>query len=377
MERLLAAVGDVNDRRTWSGTPYYFLRTAERRNILDRGLALDPRRLHVHRLIWNFRLMLETGKYGGYQYSPDFLERLWDGHCSQTDKALIVNCFQLFPPSIVRNRRIKKWFFVDQTLRQSFEHYGPYLKVQKSVRDSAIHDEREGYNAAEGIILHSHWAAESVIHDYGIERQRVHVVVPGANIDAEAHEEWRSRSVEKPLHDGMTKFVFVGRDWHRKGLDRLILAIDTATRSGFNCMLRVIGCVATDLPSHLRRVNNIEWLGHISKDRDSLAFLEAIGSCHVGCLLSRAEAGGISLREYHALGLPVLGSTVGGCLDHMIRDAAVAVGPEIDSHELAKLVISLNYRGEKWKRLHSSAVAHVGDVLWDNSVQQMQSFWGP
>src|SRR5207248_1430848 len=123
-----------------------------------------------------------------------------------------------------------------------------------------------------------------------------------ANLDSaeyarwEIEEEVRHRDdieeKERPL-----RLVFVGKEWHRKGLDRLLRALRLARRSGANIMLRVIGCRRELLPQDLRDTDGVEWFGFIDKRTEAGRFLRAVSYCDIGCLLSRAEAAGIAVRE--------------------------------------------------------------------------------
>ena len=100
-----------------------------------------------------------------------------------------------------------------------------------------------------------------------------------------------------------------------------------ARRDGGKATLRVIGCSPNALPADLRDVDGVEWAGFVDKSKDSARYLHLVAECNIGCLLSRAEAGGIALREYHALGLAVIGPNTGGATEHMIPDASIAIEP--------------------------------------------------
>src|SRR6266480_1879134 len=255
----LAVVGDANSPVTWSGIPYHFLQAGKAKGLFDEGLALsaDSREWQARRVSWNLMRLFQGDRRGGYQYSVTFLERLWAPVQHKLSDSVVVNCFQLFAPSVIANQTIEKWFFIDQTLLQLFDHYGLRSSVGRRIAREAIEREREGYHAARGVIAHSSWAAKSLIADYDVPPDRVHVVVPGANLDPaeyarwEIEEEVRHRDdieeKERPL-----RLVFVGKEWHRKGLDRLLRALRLARRSGANIMLRVIGCRRELLPQDLR-----------------------------------------------------------------------------------------------------------------------------
>jgi glycosyltransferase involved in cell wall biosynthesis len=180
----------------------------------------------------------------------------------------------------------------------------------------------------------------------------------------------RLRKPGEPL-----RFVFVGKDWRRKGLDRLIRAFVLARQAGLKASLRVIGCERRALPNDLGGVDGIEWLGYLSKRRDCGRFLRAVGECDAGCLLSRMEAGGVALREYHALGLVTIGPDTGGAPEHMIAGASVGVSPAAPDSEIADLLLKMG-KDEVWfERLKKTAWELRHSALWENSIQRLAAFW--
>ncbi len=181
---LLAAVGDANDVRTWSGIPYHLLQEGKRQRLIDQGLSLstDGWAWKSRRYAWNLRnVMLGRGR-GGFQYSVEFLERLWAPVRSLAVNARLINCFQLFPPSLVTSESTERWYFLDQTLIQLFDTYGIREEIGARIAEEAIERERDGYRRAKGIVMHSQSAASSVIQDYGIEPAKVAIVVPAPTL---------------------------------------------------------------------------------------------------------------------------------------------------------------------------------------------------
>jgi glycosyltransferase involved in cell wall biosynthesis len=378
----LAAIGDSNDPGTWSGIPYHLLKVARAQMLIDEGLPLtvEGAGWQARRVVWNLSRVFAGDRQGGYQYSCPFLNHLWSAVLPSLKDSVVINCFQLFPPSIVEDQSIRKWFFIDQTLLQLFDHYGLRSSVGRGIAREAVEREREGYHAAEGIIAHSRWAAESVRKDYGVSASRVHVVVPGANIDSAEYERWESEEATRRKscegdRGGPLRLVFVGKNWQRKGLDRALGALNLARRAGSSATLAVIGCARESLPVELRHTDGVEWLGFLDKRREPARFLRTVASFDVGCLFSRAEAGGIAFREYHSLGLAVLGTDVGGSPEHLIPEASIPVSAAATNEEIATTILRLEKDKSLLTRLRESAWQLRHSVLWQDSVQQIQTFW--
>lgn len=370
----LAAVGDANDIRTWSGIPYHLLQEARRQGVMDGGLPLtaDGRQWQARRYAWNLMSLLLGRGRGGFQYSEMFLERLWADQRGQFGGCRVVNCFQLYPPSLIADESVELWFHLDQTLLQLFDTYGVREQIGRRIAADAIERERLGYERAAGVLMHSQWAADSVIRDYGISPEKVSVVVPGANLDPAVYGAWvAARPVMSHSSTSALKLVFVGKEPQRKGLDRLLRAMALARSRGANCSLRVIGCPRDALQADLQAIGGVEWVGFIDKRHDGQRYLNAVAECDVGCLLSRAEAGGIGLREFHALGLAVIGPDVGGSPDHALQEAAVLIKPEASDEFIADVIIGLDHDRVRVARMKAVSWARRAEVLWAATVARM------
>ena len=375
----LACVGNANDPSTWSGIPFYFLDAARRSGILDEGLDLYANSLpwRLQRLLWNSVTAMHGRRLGGFQYSDYFLQRIYAPFQNKLTGSRLINFFQLYPTSIVRNTKIEKWFYIDMTLRQLFRCYG--AAIDDRTADEAFLREEEGYMNAAGVLAHSHWAAKSVVEEYGVSADAVHVAVPGASFDMDAYREWDRSSSATPGNASLEplRLVFVGKYSQRKGLDRLLAAVHIARARGASIVLRVIGLEKKDSPVEWRSEPGIEWFGFVKKRTEARRFLHAVADNDVGCLLSRAEAGGIVLREFHALGLPVIGPAVGGAPEHMFREASIQVAPEASDDAIADILVHLCNDRSALARMREHAWNHRHEALWDATVAKIVEFAPP
>lgn len=369
----LAAVGDVNDVAVWSGTPYHLLQAARAKGVIDRGLALEPieRGRQLRRYAWNLASVLRGRGKGGYQFSEACLARLWQPQQATLAGARMLNCFQLTPRTVLDDPRIESWFYIDQTMPHYLEGYGLAADISAATRRDILRREHAGYARAAGIVCHSRWAADCVVAEACVAPEKVHVVVPGANLDPDDYAAWAAQHRPRPRGDGPLRLVFVGKAPLRKGLDRLIRALRLARRAGADCRLRVIGCGPEALPAELREAEGVEWRGFIHKRRDARSYLDAVADCDVGCLLSRAEAGGMCLREFHALGLAVIAPDVGGSPDHALRGASRLVKPEASDAEIAALLQHLATDRDELAALRAHSWAARESVLWPAAVAQL------
>ena len=81
------------------------------------------------------------------------------------------------------------------------------------------------------------------------------------------------------------------------------------------------------------------------------------------------------LREYHALGLVVMGTTVGGAQEHMFSTAGRAFAPTAPAADIADWLVDLVRSPTALARLRERAWACRESATWDASVRQWQAFW--
>lgn len=373
---LVGCVGDAESPLSWSGIPHHLTEAGRAVGFIAGGLRLDVTRLRRRRVLWNLLQMARGDRRGGYQYTADFLDRLWapvrDGLAGST----VINCFQLFPPSVVARDDVERWSFIDLSLAQLFDYYRIRDTVGVRVAADAEVRERAGYARARGVVAMSRFAATHLRDTYGVPADRLHVVVPGANLAPPAYARWEKTEAERrtqPGPEGPLRLVMVSTQWRRKGLDRLLRALLLARRQGLDATLRVVGNVREDLPEALTDQPGLEWLGRINKDKDADRFLAAVADADVGCIFSRYEAGGSVLREYHALGLAAFATDAGGMPDFMFDDASVTVTADAPDEELAEKLLSLGRDRDRLAALRAAAWRRRREALWASSVERLRA----
>ncbi len=195
----------------------------------------------------------------------------------------------------------------DMTIRQAISLGIPEWRAQpeRSVR-ARLRLQRASYARALGCCVASDWAARSVVADYGVPSEKVHVVGLGRNHDPRpAPRDWST-----------PRFLFVGQDWVRKGGPELLRAFGRLRERAAGATLDVVGAHprldADGVRAHGPLALNVPGA------RDRVQELFESATCCV--MPSRFEAFGIVHVEAAAAGVPSIGTTVGG--------AGYAIGPE-------------------------------------------------
>lgn len=162
---------------------------------------------------------------------------------------------------------------------------------------------------AKQLIFSSQWAARSAIELYGISKSKIQVVPYGANLDIfhthdDVKEMIKSRSQET------INFLFVGKDWYRKGGDIVLTIVKALNNSGHPAKLTIV----SETPDEIKLPSYVTCLGMISKRTQAgLDLLHNLyKQAHFLFVPSRADAYGIVFCEANSFGVPSLTTYVGG-----------------------------------------------------------------
>ena len=368
-------MGDPTDSRTFGGTPFFLLEAGRRIGFFDAGLPLSlGATVPYRRVLWNLGQLLRYGQAGGFQFSDQFLNHMWDGVGQLPSGSTVVNLFQLYPERLCKDRHVRRWYYIDQTLKQLVNYYSYSEFMSNDYAELVVGRERDQYLSADGIVVTSKWARKSVVEDYGVPSSLVHIVVRGANVDKASVVSALSRrdvTIEAPSDRELT-LLFAGKDWRRKGLHRLLRAFGLARQRGANLRLRVVGPEPKTLPEWMRRTPGIEWFGRIDKVAEGKKYMDLLLTSDIGCLLSQAEAGGIVLREYHLAGLAVVASDTGGVRDFALEDATTFVAPQMADLDLADLLFFLTNNRPLVLAQKAAARAAAATLTWDFAAKKLR-----
>jgi glycosyltransferase involved in cell wall biosynthesis len=214
--------------------------------------------------------------------------------------------------------------YEDMTIPQTKTH--PYVGWDLLTRRSfasRMARQRRAYEQARACCLTSPWAAESVLNDYGIAPQKVHVVGIGCNHTApHTQRDWSE-----------PRFLFVGLDWERKNGSGVLRA--------FARLRERVPSARLDLVGGHPPLSQVGVTGHgilrldVAEQHERLERLFAEATCFV--MPSHSEASAIAYVEAASAGLPSIGTSAGGS-GYLIGDGGVIVDPGDDEALLAAML---------------------------------------
>jgi glycosyltransferase involved in cell wall biosynthesis len=355
--RGLVAGGDPRNIAILSNIPHFFLKAGLKNGLLHAGVVLRPEELRTRRFIWNALRPLTLDRPRGWTYSRRYARAVWPRREVAVEVDEYISHHQLLPPRDEVNEPIT--YYIDATLRQWFEDYG--WRVGRRVRADALAREREAYLRSRYVVGMSDWCSEDVISSYGVPREQVRTILPGANLDEDslsAAKEWDGNL--SPLRLGL-----VGIDWERKGGPVLLDAASILERMGHDVEVVVLGPDRSRIPAHPA----VRALGYVHKGRDAQRFVEIMRSFHFGCLLSRVEASGFSTLEYLRLGIPIIATAVGGIVDP--KGAGLRFPVDADGEQVAEALVQVLREPERYATMRNAAARDGVAYSWDRTADEM------
>ena len=190
-------------------------------------------------------------------------------------------------------------FFIYQDVSFGFlsDHYdelSPYLWIDRATIRRRAERQRDVYRRCAGVLAMSEWMARAVAQQGEIDSERVEVVGAGTNVVPPPG--WRP---ERRPPEQRNRLLFVGREFHRKGGDLVLRALEVLRREhGPGVSLTVAGPdrwpVDGPVPDGVRFLGRLPFsqVGRLFREHDLFV------------MPSRFEPLGIVLNEALAHGMP-------------------------------------------------------------------------
>jgi glycosyltransferase involved in cell wall biosynthesis len=207
----------------------------------------------------------------------------------------------------------------DMTVVQALEaRYAAWRSMSARAASLRVARQRDTFQRARACCATTRWAAQSIVSDYGIPPEKVHVVGIGRNFEPEAVTVQRDWS--------LPRFLFVGREWERKNGPRVLLAFARLRVEVPDARLDIVGAH----PS--LRADGV--VGHgllrLDKELDRRRLNELFASATCFVMPSLHEPAGQAYVEASAWGIPSIATSHGGSAE-LVRDGGMVVDPLDDN----------------------------------------------
>jgi glycosyltransferase involved in cell wall biosynthesis len=237
--------------------------------------------------------------------------------------------------------------YIDQTRLMAERGWPSWIPLGRRERSEILNLERDMYAGAAHVFAMGVPTRDSLLADYGLDPSLITVVGGGLNLAG-----------LPPPHQLPPEptVLFVGRDFERKGGDRLLRAFQIVRRELADATLHIVGV--------RRQFGQPGVISHGKlSDREQLVALYR--QARVFCMPSRYEPWGLVFPEAMAYGIPCIGSTVQSIPDILGHgEAGMLVSPD-DPDGLAAALLQL---------LTDDAVAREIGAAGRRRVQQLHTW---
>lgn len=337
----LVQQGDPTDPATWSGVPARLTRGIE-----QAGCEVVP----VRATFRGAGRILELTRMSWADQSANGLFALASG--AVADRALRrggeLDGVVMIGTGYALRTKLPVVTYEDLTVAQALRRdEPPYSEVGERAGRRWRERQRRIYERNRGCAVTSAFAGRSIVEDYGIPAEKVHVVGVGRNVDAgRVERDW-----------SVPRFLFVGADWRRKRGDAVVASFAEVRRRHPEATLDLVGghppVEAPGVTGH----------GHLplGSEEGERRYAQLLHRATCFVMPSSLEAFGIAYMDAGATGLPSIGTTVGGAPD-AVGDGGRIVDPG-DDDALTEAMLEL-CDPETARELGERAHRHAAPFTW-------------
>ena len=312
---LLATVEDPEDPKAWSGTPFHMLRALQAH--FARVTVLSTPKPQRGLLQAALRLLLGPQRYPLWMTRPalqNWAQRLQAAVAQHRPDAVLCISSQHLVHAPPMDLPV---FMVSDAPWMAYKHAYQAYDALPLLASQYAQLEATAARRISGVIYPTPWACAEATARFGLAPEQVDCIALGANrlcADTDAQVQARIHSkIESPLG-----FLYVGKDWERKGGPLAVQTVRELNRLGCPCSLTIIGCtpeVAAPDAAHVRV------LGFLSPDQaqHQKRLQTAFEQAHFFLVPSHAECFGLVFAEAQSYGLPCVALSshgVPGVVDH-------------------------------------------------------------
>ena len=253
----------------------------------------------------------------------------------------------------------------DMTVRQAarFPQWLIARLPPGDLRARALLQQRQ-FRGARAVCTNTWWARDSVLADYALPASKVRVVGFGGR-----HRRSAEPACTMSLTPPAPRFLFVSRDWARKGGAVLLRAFAGVHAQCPAATLDVVGH-HPPIQQPGVRTHGLLALDDVAGQR-RLDAIFAQATCFV--MPSEVEPSGLSLVEAGSCGLPSIVASVGGA-GEVIGGGGITIAPG-DAEGLATAMLRLSDL-ELARKLGEQARRHVQQLTWELTARRILTALG-
>ncbi|MGL5888407.1 MAG: glycosyltransferase family 4 protein [Bacteroidia bacterium] len=362
-------VDDPRDKRSWSGTNYFLLRTLEQYcGDVDVLGPHTPQPQKFFAQVFNeFSLRIFRKRYD-YRHSAMFRRALGRYFSSKLNggqyDAVIVSASNAAAAGL--KTTLPVIYINDRSIPGAIGYHKILQQLWSFSQRQSIETDRRAIERSTHTVFCSQWAADSALLHSGIDASHIRVIPFGANLETDPGT---PAPLDFPAQT--VKLLFAGVNWEDKGGPAALEALETLLAAGINAELTVCGCVPP--VTH----KNMRVLGFLNKNipAEFQKLLHEFSTNHFFVLPTRFEAYGLVFCESAAYGLPVLAPATGG-IPTIVKNGETGflLPPNASGAAYAEKILELIAAPEKWQEMRINARRRYTELLnWESFALELKT----
>ena len=232
----------------------------------------------------------------------------------------------------------------------TFDLFKHFLNIKDDYYEHlAESTEQQLINGVDLLLYSSEWVKDSAIAHYHAKKSKIHVVEFGANIP-------HPSDYQERIAMDVCNLVFIGRNWEKKGGDKVLGAYKKLKSEGFPCTCTLIGSVPPDFSDNEDSDLTLIPFLDKSKPEDLERLCNILKTAHFLVLPTEFDAFGIVFCEASAYGVPSIAANVGG-VSQPVREGknGFLLPPDATAEDYAEKIKSVFSDKENYLKLRQSS----------------------
>ena len=359
----LLVVGNPNDIKCWSGTPYFILKALRAQGISVKAHDTSYSKNNLFRLLWVLGRIFTFRRPYGFQYSSLY-ERLFIAPkltgLKAEDVVLSLNT-HIPSKALVNKHNLTVVHYDDSTIEQIVRDPNYYWSSLTEKDQWVFQKEREALESSHAVVGMTEYAGEAMRRATG-NKTPIHIVLGGANLPEQSQQSGRIECQwRKEIHLGI-----IAVDPEFEGLRELLQVAESMISLDLLPTIHLIGVNQINQKSAVPVICH----GFVDKETDLNDFAKIMDTLDYGWLYPKFEAFGISILEFYRFNIPVIGLGQFGPASTVSNQ----LGIRIESSEPMKEVsqrIHAHFTSAEYGKSLENIRGIQKQLSWDRAVSEL------
>lgn len=369
---LLVTVENPLDPLSWSGTPYNMLKSLER-NFYRVSVLSSPvsRKSYFDSFL---RLVFGREKYPIWMtnYALQAYARRLESTVAEVSPDVVL-CISSQHLIFAKKLDIPVYMISDAPWFSYKEAYRNYELLPMHARKYAD-QEAAAARKITAVIYPTPWACNEAKLQFGLPDKQIKLLPFGANSFCNDTTEQVLININSKTLTSLN-FLFVGKDWERKGGPLAIEIVNKLNSTGYASTMHIVGCSPALSEESMLHVCNHGYLSP-SSEADRLTLANTFRQADFFLVPSHAECFGLVFAEAQSYGLVCLSLNSFGIPGVVVNaETGLLFDPNVQAETVVSAILKLRIEKESYRKMAIAAREKFSTELnWMNFGKKIFEF---